>query len=149
MIVIVISTSWKNQYLLYFYYRIWFFLFFYWVFPSFTFQMISPFLDYPPENLYFILSLNASMRILPNPPIYTLLLYPTLAFLYNGASSLHRNKGVSSHWCPTMTYCAPYTAEDIGHSICSLYFFLDGLCISISNAPSPISHAPSFQILLL
>jgi hypothetical protein len=35
-----------------------------------------------------------------SPPIHHSSL-PTLAFPYTGALSLHRTKGLSSHWCPT------------------------------------------------
>ena len=37
----------------------------------------------------------ASMRVFPHPLTHSQL--PTLAFPYNGASSLHRTKGLSLH----------------------------------------------------
>lgn len=43
---------------------------------------------------------------LPTPASY--------AFPYTGALSLHRTKGLSSHWCPT------YVAGAVGRSMCTL-----------------------------
>ena len=37
----------------------------------------------------------ASMRVLTNPPTYSL--FPAFKYSYTGASSLHRTKGLSSH----------------------------------------------------
>jgi hypothetical protein len=51
--------------------------------------------SHPLENSYPILPPPASMRVFPHPPTYSLL--PTLAFLYTGASSLHRTKSLSSY----------------------------------------------------
>ena len=42
------------------------------------------------------------------PPTY--FCFPTLAFPYTGALSLHWTKGLSSHWCPTRPSSATYTA---------------------------------------
>jgi hypothetical protein len=57
--------------------------------------MLSPVPVSPLEPLYPIPPYPASMRVLPHPPIHSHL--TALAFLYTGASSLHRNKGLSSH----------------------------------------------------
>jgi hypothetical protein len=37
------------------------------------------------------------LRVLPNPPTHSHL--NALAFSYTGVSSLHRTKGIPSHWC--------------------------------------------------
>ena len=69
---------------------------FYWIFSLFTFQMLSPFSFSPlPETLYTILPPLASLRVFPHLPTNSCL--PILTFLYTGASSLHRTKGLSSH----------------------------------------------------
>jgi len=51
----------------------------------------------------------ASMRVLPHSPTYSCL--PALEFLYIGASSPHRTKGLSS---------VIYVAGAMGHSMCTL-----------------------------
>ena len=53
----------------------------------------------PPETPYTIHPPPTSMRLLPHPPTHTCL--PALTFLYTGTSSLHKTKGLSSHWCLT------------------------------------------------
>jgi hypothetical protein len=96
------------------FYRAWFIvihisgLFFNWIFYLFTFQMLSSF-HFPFWNLYPIPPPPASMRVLPthSPTAASL---PWEAFPYPGASSLHRTKGLSSHWCnrrlePWVTPC--------------------------------------------
>ena len=57
--------------------------------------MLSLFPISSPETPYPITPPPASMGVLPNPPNHYCL--PTMAFLYTGASSLHRTKGLSSH----------------------------------------------------
>ena len=54
--------------------------------------MLSPFLVSLLQTSY---SIPPSMRMCPNPPIHSRL--TALAFLYTGASSLHRTKGLPSH----------------------------------------------------
>jgi hypothetical protein len=61
--------------------------------------MLSPFPVSPPESPYPIPCLPATMGVFPHPPIHPHL--PALAFPYTGASSLHRTKGLFSHWCLT------------------------------------------------
>jgi hypothetical protein len=46
---------------------------------------------------------------------------PSLAFPYTGALNLHRNKGFSSHWCPTRPSSATYAAGAMGCSMCTLW----------------------------
>jgi len=46
---------------------------FYWIFPLFTFQMLSPFPFSPPEIPHAILLPLASMRVFLHPPTYSLL----------------------------------------------------------------------------
>jgi hypothetical protein len=59
----------------------------------FTFQMLSPFPVFPLETPY-IIPLPLLLRM---PPLLIPSLLTALAFLYTGASSLHRPKGLSSH----------------------------------------------------
>ena len=56
-----------------------------------TFFLVSPLLT--PYS--FPLALKLSRRMLPNQPSHSHL--TTMAFLYTGASSLPRTKGLSSH----------------------------------------------------
>jgi hypothetical protein len=71
------------------------------IFSLLTFQMLSLFRSSPPppETPYAIPPPPASMSVLPHSPTPSHL--PALAFPYNGASSLHRTKDLSSHWYPT------------------------------------------------
>ena len=57
--------------------------------------MLSPFLVSPLQTPNSIPPYPASMRVLPHPPTHSCL--TALAFLYTGASSLHRTKGLPSH----------------------------------------------------
>ena len=59
----------------------------------------------------------------PPPPAYqpTYSHFPVLAFLYTGASSLHRTKCLSPHWCLTRPSSATYAAGSMGHSMCTLW----------------------------
>ena len=90
----------------------------YWVFYLFTIQMLSSFPFSPPEIPYPILYFPASMKVLPQPSTHSCL--NILAFTYIGALSLHRTKGLSSHWCPTMPSSATYAAGAKGPSMCTL-----------------------------
>ena len=48
--------------------------------------------------------------------------FPVLAFPYTGASSLHRNKGLSSHWWPwAKPSSATYKAGAMGPSMCTVW----------------------------
>jgi hypothetical protein len=47
--------------------------------------------------------------------------FSVLAFPYTGASSLHRTKGLSSHWCPTRPSSATYAAGVMGPSLCATW----------------------------
>jgi hypothetical protein len=38
---------------------------------------------------------------------------------YTGASSLHKTKGLSSHWCPIRLSSATYEARAMGPSMCT------------------------------
>ena len=54
--------------------------------------MLTPFPVSPLQTLYPILPYPASMRVLPHPlPTHSRI--TALAFLYTGASSLHKTKG--------------------------------------------------------
>ena len=57
--------------------------------------MLSPFLVSPLQPPYPTPPYPASMRVLPHPLPDSCL--TALAFLYTGASSLHRTKGLLSH----------------------------------------------------
>jgi len=67
------------------------------IFYLFTFQMLLPFQVSPLQTPYPIPPNPASMKLLPYPPTHSCL--TALAFLYTGASSFHRTKDFSSHWC--------------------------------------------------
>jgi hypothetical protein len=89
-------------------------LFFFNILYLFTFQMLSPFPVSPPEPLPPIPPPSlASMRVL----LHTHSRLPALAFLYTGASSLHRAKGLSSSGCLTRPSCATYVAG----AMCTLW----------------------------
>jgi hypothetical protein len=62
---------------------------------------------------------RASMRVFPYPPTHAC--FVALTFLYTEALSLHRNKGLSSHWCQTRTPSATYVAGTMGLSMCTLW----------------------------
>ena len=79
-----------------------------------------PFSQSPPQTLSHP-HLPASMRMFPHPPTQSHL--PALAFPFSRASSLHRTKGLSSHWCPTKPSSATYTAGDMGPSMCIVWWF--------------------------
>ena len=73
--------------------------FFYQIFSSFTFQMLSPFLVSSPKVPY----------ILPQP---THSCFLALAFPYIGAYNLPKTKGLSSHRWPTRPSSATYATRD-------------------------------------
>jgi hypothetical protein len=87
------------------------------IFYLFTFQMLSlPSFHYgnplfhPPFPCLWVCS-----------PSFT---YPhllTLAFSYTEASSLPRNKGLLSHWCPIRPSSASYAGGAMGHTMCTLW----------------------------
>ena len=60
---------------------------------------VIAFPSFPSANLYYANAPTASPRVLTKQTTHSSL--PVLAFLYTGASSLHRTKGLSSHWHPT------------------------------------------------
>jgi hypothetical protein len=74
-----------------------FFLFLNWIFYLFTFQMLYPLLVSFLQTHYPIPPYPTSMGVLPHPHTHSSL--TALAFLYTGASTLHRTKGLHSHWC--------------------------------------------------
>ena len=57
--------------------------------------MLSSFPVSPLQTPYPTPHPAASMRVFPHPPTHTCL--PALVFLYTGASSLYRTKGLTSH----------------------------------------------------
>jgi hypothetical protein len=63
---------------------------------------------------------------IPPPPVHepTYSRLPVLAFPYTGASSLHRTKGLSSHWCPTRPSSATYAAGALSPSLCTLWLVI-------------------------
>ena len=81
-------------------------------------------------GIFFIYSLNiipflgfSSENPLsqPLPPAHqsTQSCFPVLAFPYTGASSLHRTKGLFSHWCLTRPSSVTYTTRSKGPSMCT------------------------------
>jgi hypothetical protein len=74
-------------------------------------------------DIFFIYILNVipfpgfpSQKNLSLPPTYQLThsQFLVLAFPYIGSSSLHRNKGLSSHWWSTRPSSATFAARDMG-----------------------------------
>jgi hypothetical protein len=88
-----------------------------WIFSLFTFHIL-PHFHIPPSCLYSPPSPD-SMRVFPHPPC--------LVLSYTGALSLHRTKGLSSHWCLTISSSAIYAAGAIGPSMCSLLLMVQYL----------------------
>jgi hypothetical protein len=66
-------------------------------FTTMSFLYHSPFSVFPLQTTYPIPPYPASMRMFPHPPTHSLL--TALAFLFTGALSLYRTKGLPSHWC--------------------------------------------------
>jgi hypothetical protein len=73
-----------------------------------------PFPGFPPENPYSISHPCFYMDVLP---LTHPLRLPALAFYYIGALSIHRSKGLSSYWCPTMF--ATHMAGAVGPYMCT------------------------------
>jgi hypothetical protein len=57
----------------------------------------------------------------------TLSCFPVLEFPYTEASSFHRTKGLSPHWCPTRPFSATYAAGALGPSMCTLWLVVQSL----------------------
>ena len=125
---------------------------FYWIFYLFIFQMLILFwfpLWKPP---YPTLPLPASMRVLCHPPTYSC--PPALAFPNTGELSLHRTKGLSSHWCPTRPSSSTYAT---GAMDCALWNLVGSLvpgrsgvlfgwyCCSSYGAANPFSSFSPFS----
>jgi hypothetical protein len=86
---------------------IFFFLFFYWIFLKFTFQMLSP---SPVPSLPFHPLWSCFYEDVPllNPPTPTSL--PSVPLTLEHLSSFHRTKDLSSHRCMTRPSSATYVA---------------------------------------
>jgi hypothetical protein len=92
-----------------------FFFFFYWILSLFILEILSPFPVPPPEIPYLFSPPLASMRVFPHPPTHSC--FSVLVFPYTGALSLHRTKGLFSHWCPTRPSSATYVAGAMSPSM--------------------------------
>ena len=66
-----------------------------------------------------------------HPPTHSSL--TALAFPYTGASSLHRTKGLSSHWCLTRSSSATYVAGAMGPSMHTLWLIV--YCLGALRSP--------------
>jgi hypothetical protein len=97
-----------------------FFILIFFSFLHIFFIYVSNVIPFTLETPYLILPTLASMRMLPNPPTHSCL--PALTFPYTGASSLHRTKGLSSHWCPKRPSLATYATKAMVPSMCTLWF---------------------------
>ena len=95
------------------------FLYFYWIFSLFAFQMSFPFHVSPLGGPYAISSHTASMRVLPHPSTHSHL--PALAFPYTGASNPHRPKRHSSCWHPTSPSSPTYATGPMSFCMCSIW----------------------------
>jgi hypothetical protein len=62
------------------------------------------------------------MRVLPQPPIHSHL--TALGFPYAGSLSLHRTKGLPSHWCQIRYSSATNTAGAMSAPVCTLWFMV-------------------------
>lgn len=81
--------------------------------------------------------------------------FPVLAFLYTGALSLHRTKGLSSHWCSISPSSAKHAAEALSPSLCTLWLVvwsLEALGVLVSSyycscygAKTPFSSLAPFS----
>jgi hypothetical protein len=84
---------------------------------------VIPFPGFPSEiplRKLPIPSSPASMMVLPQPTTHSLLpLHPGIPL--TGESSLHRTKGLSSHWCQTRASSATYAAGAMCPSMCTLW----------------------------
>jgi hypothetical protein len=81
-----------------------------------------------------------------------------LEFLYTGASSLHRTKGLPSHWWQLRESSATYSAGALGPSMCTLWLVFWSLgalgvlivwyCSSygVANPFSSINPSPNISI---
>jgi hypothetical protein len=113
---------------------------------------VIPFPSFSSWNSLPILPPPASVRVLTHSH------FPALAFPYNGASKLHRTKGLSSPWCPTRPSSATYAAEAVGHFMCTLWLDIWSLgaiggmvgwyCCSYYGVANHISSFRSFSNLL-
>ena len=92
--------------------------FFYWLFIYLHFKN-PPFLFLHKLDTHLFPTAPASMRVLPCLPTHSRL--TALASPYSRVSSLHRTKGLHSHWFQTRPYSATYAAGAIGPSICTLW----------------------------
>ena len=75
------------------------------------FKCYPPFSVFPPQTHYH-LPCHSSTRVLPH--LHTQSCLSILAFPYPGALSLHRSKGLPSHWCPKRQSFATHAAGVIG-----------------------------------
>jgi hypothetical protein len=82
--------------------------YFHWLFYIFIFWMLSLSPAFPPQAPY----------LLPSPTHSCL---RVLEFPYAGSSSLHRTKGLPSHWCQIRPSSATYAARATGPSMCTLW----------------------------
>ena len=80
--------------------------------------MLSLFLTSPLQPPYHIHPYRGSMRVLNHPPTHSCLI--TLAFLYTGASNLH--KGLSFHWyyVRPLHLFQPFPNSSVGVPVLSL-----------------------------
>ena len=102
-----------------------FFFLIIWFLLDFAFIYISTVIPFPvhlPQTPYPIHLTPASMRVLPHAPTHSHL--TVLAFPYTGASSLHRTKGIPSHWCQIRPSFATYAAGAMGPLWKSVWWFL-------------------------
>jgi len=92
-------------------------------FPLYTHPILSPLTP-------------ASMKVLPQPPTHSC--FTASAFSYTGASSLHRTKGLPSHWWQIRSSSASYSSGAMGPSmllalVCGLVFGSSGVGGGLAN----------------
>jgi len=91
--------------------------YFYWLFYLFTFNML-----FPSQFLLHKLPITSSSPCFCEgaPPTAHFCLSDPV-FLYTGSSSLHRTKGLHSHWCQIRQCSAKYVAGAMGLNMYTLW----------------------------
>jgi len=92
-------------------YELWTFLF-YWLFSLFTFQMLSSFTISPPQTPSLIPHNPCLYEGAPQPTCPISPQCPSIA--NTGSLSLHRTKGLPSHWCQIRSSFTTYAAGAMG-----------------------------------
>jgi hypothetical protein len=85
---------------------------------------IIPFPGFPSANLLSHPPSPCFYEVAPPTPNRSNFHFNPLPFPYTGASSLHRTKGLSSHWCQIRPSSAAYVAVAKSPSMCTLWLMV-------------------------